>query len=310
MKQIWHKIGRIFNPNLLEKIGYSYAAVPFVNSINDDVLEVYFTSRDHSNKSYLFSATFSISNNFSLLDFKKSPLLSPGDLGEFDEYGVMGCQSININNNKFLYYIGWNLGTSVPFRNSIGLAEFKNNNWIKKFSGPILDRSIYDACFVASSNVIKIDNQFIMYYLSCDSWNLINDKIIHKYNIKIATSENGINWNRDGKIAIDYQTPYEYAFSTPRVIKENKIYKMWYSYRASEHNTFYKIGYAESYNGFDWNRKDNLQTLDTSLTGWDSDMVCYPFIFNIGNTMYMLYNGNQYGKTGFGLAYTNINKII
>lgn len=305
MTQSWHKIGRIFNPDILEDFEYSHASVPFVNSINSDILEVYFTSRDQNDKSYLFSSKFSISQNFKLISYQTKPLISPGNIGEFDEYGVMGCQSVNINDTKFLYYIGWNLGTSVPFRNSIGVAEFKDNKWIKKFNGPILDRSIYDPCFVASSNIIKIDNQYIMYYLSCDSWTKIKGKITHKYNIKIATSKDGIDWERKGQIAIDYQNPYEYAFSTPRVIKEDGIYKMWYSYRASKNYQYYKIGYAESFNGFDWLRKDNLQTLQSSPIGWDSEMVCYPFIFEIGNTKYMLYNGNGYGKTGIGLAYLN-----
>ncbi len=31
-------------------------------------------------------------------------------------------------------------------------------------------------------------------------------------------------------------------------------------------------------------------------------MICYPFIFDHKGKRYMLYNGNDYGKTGFGLA--------
>ena len=31
-------------------------------------------------------------------------------------------------------------------------------------------------------------------------------------------------------------------------------------------------------------------------------MICYPFVFDYSGNRYMLYNGNEYGKTGIGLA--------
>jgi hypothetical protein len=36
--------------------------------------------------------------------------------------------------------------------------------------------------------------------------------------------------------------------------------------------------------------------------GWDAEMIEYPFILDHQGERYMLYNGNGYGKTGFGLA--------
>ena len=42
--------------------------------------------------------------------------------------------------------------------------------------------------------------------------------------------------------------------------------------------------------------------IDVSLVGWDSEMIEYPFVFEHKNKRYMLYNGNHYGKTGFGIA--------
>ena len=31
-------------------------------------------------------------------------------------------------------------------------------------------------------------------------------------------------------------------------------------------------------------------------------MICYPNVFDYNGNRYMLYNGNAYGKSGFGLA--------
>ena len=42
--------------------------------------------------------------------------------------------------------------------------------------------------------------------------------------------------------------------------------------------------------------------IDVSNDGWDSEMICYPYVFDHKGKRYMLYNGNDYGKKGFGLA--------
>ena len=77
---------------------------------------------------------------------------------------------------------------------------------------------------------------------------------------------------------------------------------MWYSYRASEKSYEYLIGYAESTDGKIWVRKDEEVNISPSKEGWDSAMVCYPYIINHKGEKYMLYNGNGYGQTGMGLA--------
>ena len=64
----------------------------------------------------------------------------------------------------------------------------------------------------------------------------------------------------------------------------------------------YRMGYAESQNGLNWERMDEKVGIDVSATGWDSEMIQYPYVFNHKNKKYMLYNGNDYGKEGAGLA--------
>ena len=62
------------------------------------------------------------------------------------------------------------------------------------------------------------------------------------------------------------------------------------------------IGFASSQDGRSWVRNDALAGIDVSAEGWDSEMVCYPSVFEHRRYLYMLYNGNGYGETGFGLA--------
>jgi hypothetical protein len=73
---------------------------------------------------------------------------------------------------------------------------------------------------------------------------------------------------------------------------------MWFGSRKKS----YSIGYAESEDGKSWIRKDSDVGIAPSSSGWDSEGVTYPFLFEHSGQMYMLYNGNHYGRTGFGIA--------
>ena len=73
---------------------------------------------------------------------------------------------------------------------------------------------------------------------------------------------------------------------------------MWYSYRGDS----YRIGYAESLDGVHFDRRDDLVGIDVSDAGWDSKSIEYPNVFDHKENRYMLYNGNDYGLTGIGMA--------
>ena len=296
MIQNWKKMGCVYNNKF-------YHAVPLPLHLEKDIYRIYFSNRDKQNRSLPYYIDYDLINN--KIIHENTIKIELGNDGTFDSDGIMPTSYIWKNNSLYMYYIGWNMACKVPFRNSIGLLISKDRGTkFKKYSnGPILDRSIYDPCFVASNCIFSEDGFYRMYYQSCDKWvkNKNND-YQHFYNIKYAESTDGIFWVRNGHIAIDYKSEKEYAISVPRVIKEDNIYKMWYSYRGSSFSNTYRIGYAESENGINWNRNDNAVGLDVSQRGWDSEMVCYPYVFDHKGKRYMLYNGNSYGKSGFGLA--------
>ena len=55
------------------------------------------------------------------------------------------------------------------------------------------------------------------------------------------------------------------------------------------------VGYAESYNGTTFVRKDSEAGITVSADGWDSEMVCYPKVFALNSKTYMIYSGNSFG---------------
>lgn len=298
----WKKIGRIFNPECLEEYNLSCSLMPIVEILDEAKgdLRVFFSPRNSQNKSQLNYFDFNINNPFEILNIEAKPLFLPGKLGTFDDCGVTPGSFCEIDGKKAYYFTGWSLTKTVPMNNSIGLAFFniENNLFERIGDGPILTRNLHEPYSCASPFVLKDESDYKMWYASMDEWKKQDYSELHVYNIKYAQSKDGINWTRKNQVALDYKDDSEYAFGRPFVLKEDGLYKMWYAVRG-EH---YIIGYAESSDGLNWIRKDELAGITTSESGWDSEMIEYPFILDLNNERYMFYNGNGYGRTGIGLA--------
>ncbi len=302
----WRKIKHIFEPNGDFDWRMTHAANPFGEIDDNHVLTVYFTCRDTNNRSHISALKLNLQDNFKIIDICKRPLLIPGELGLFDDSGVVMGYLIKINGKRYLYYLGWNLKVTVPWLNTIGLAiEEKTDDdgypIFRKYSKvPILDRSEEDPYSISYPSILYDNGIYKMWYGSNLSWGKTEKDMKHVF--KYAESYDGINWRRTNQIILSHIYENEFALSKPFVIKEDRIYKMWYSYRWRNNIQTYRIGYAESADGLKWIRKDDIVGIDVSGTGWDSEMICYPFVFDYQNEKFMLYNGNGYGKTGFGIA--------
>lgn len=293
----WEKTGFLFDLNKYTK-EYRGAAVPMVLKLYDGVYRIYYTARDKNGCSNIFYVDVDIIS-MKVISVVTKPILSQGELGCFDDRGAMTSWILKGNEYYYLYYTGWNLGKTVPFHNSIGLAVSEDGiNFKRKYTGPVLDREKYEPIFCSNPCVIKENDIWRMWYISCVKWIYEAGKTKHYYHIKYAESMDGIEWKREGKVCIDFKNDAEYALSRPCVLKMNGLYRMFYSYRGDK----YRIGYAESQDGIEWTRKDAEAGISVSDDGFDSDMICYAYVFECEGEYYMLYNGNEYGMTGFGIA--------
>jgi hypothetical protein len=294
----WQKLGRVFETNNNHPWMLTHAANPVAEHLDRNVFRVYFSCRDAQQRSHIAFADVELESPFKVLSIAEEPLLGPGEVGTFDDSGVsLSCIKL-INGRKYLYYLGWNLGVTVPWRNSIGLAVYDPGTaTFRRFSkAPLLDRHDVDPFSISYPFVLEDNGVFRMWYGSNLRWGEEQKDMAHL--IKYAESDDALHWTRTGIVALQFKNDGEYAMSRPCVIKEDGLYKMWYSYRGES----YRIGYAESADGIEWVRKDEDVGIDVSESGWDSQMVEYPFIFDHRGHRYMLYNGNGYGKTGIGLA--------
>lgn len=304
----WDKKGKIFDITDLNRDWmHSHTQLPVMYDYNEDLIRLYFSTR--KNGKTLPAYVDLEKETFTIMNICDKPLLNLGNPGTFDDSGVMFSSLLKKDGKIFMYYIGWNQQLTVPYQNSIGLAisEDNGNTFYKYGKGPLIGRSFMEPYFVASPNVIKINDSFVMYYLSCTKWIKEENKMEPKYNIKYTASRDGIEWVVNSKnICIDYKNEQE-AIAQPSVIKHNGIYKMWYStrntldYRTNKENS-YRIGYAESKDGYRWERKDDEAGINVSDKGWDSEMLAYGSVYSLNNKLLMFYNGNGFGQSGIGYA--------
>ena len=298
--QYWKKIGLILKP--IKKIGWmqSHVSVPVLEKIKDQDYKMYFCSRDKKNRNQVGFVTFNIDNITETLKVNPEPILKFGELGTFDDNGVTPTWIENVGKKKFLFYVGWNQGATVRMHLHVGLAiSTDNGKTFKRYSrSPILERNNIDPFLTATLSILREKNIYKMWYVSGDGWYKKNNQTFPLYNIKYATSKDCVSWLRRGKICIDYKNGSEHAIARPIVIKDDGIYKMWFSYKGNN----YKIGYAESINGIDWNRNDSVVKYKRNSSNYDNIMQEYPFVVNTKNKLFLFYNGNNYGERGICLA--------
>ena len=302
------KKGRIFSVDGKHAWNQSHAQIPSPDLLPDDRIRVYYSTRDKLNRSLTSFIEVDAANPSEVLYVHDRPILDFGKLGCFDDCGVMPSSVVTHNSLKYLYYCGWNTSTTIRYRNCIGLAVSKDGGvtFQRAFEGPILDRTKDEPHLVVTPHVIIEDGIWKMWYCGCTEWKIVDGVTEPQYLIKYAESDDGINWRRDNRTLIPYRHESE-AIGRPVVVHEGGIYKMWYSYRnidgyRTNKNKSYHTGYAESFDNVNWERKDDRSGLDLSETGWDSEMTAYPYIVDYRDKRYVFYNGNGFGRSGFGYA--------
>jgi hypothetical protein len=301
----WEKKGLIFSCDFF---GTGYAQDAFIDILDDKTWRIYYSARTKDVVSLPFYIDVEAGNPQNILHVRKEPLIEPGAPGTFDDNGITMTSIVKVNDDKYIYYCGWNKKVSVPYMLSMGVIVVKENGTVfeKLFEGPVMDRSKHNPIAVSAPFVIFDEGIFKMWYISFTKWKEYNGRMEPTFVIKYATSDNGIDWNTTTKVCIDSTYDGE-SFARPWVLKDNGVYKMWFSTRGpagyrEKGGQHYMIGYAESVDGENWEKKPGEVVLQMSESGWDSEMLAYASVIKHEEIYYMLYNGNAFGKTGFGYA--------
>lgn len=310
----WRKLGRIFDPTQVKDATWmrEYAQSPSV-LIFDTHVRVYFSCRPPRDKngqyvSYMAYVDLNRKNLFEILKISKEPILKLGNLGTFDEFGTNPVSVIKSGEDIRVYYAGVTRCESVPFNAAIGVARSLDGGetFERIGEGPVLSYSPFEPFVLGSPKVKKFGDIWYLWYSAGKKWVENTDRPEPVYKIHMAHSPDGFTWARSGKDIIENKVEEDECQASPDVFFYEGRYHMFFSYRYNlgfkSKEKGYRIGYASSRDLKKWIRNDSDAGIDISEEGWDSEMVSYPHVFELDKKIYMLYQGNELGKYGFGLA--------
>lgn len=308
---VWEKKGLIFSPNGYSDWMYSHAQCPFIYDFGD-YIRIYFSTReDYKNgMSRAHGGWIDVDRH----DFKKilriaeEPMVQLGGKGEFDEFGSMPNSIVKVDDEYWLYFCGWTRAVSTPYAWEIGLAKGTNAKTFKKVGkGPIIGPTMFEPYLHACPQVYRVsDSEWHMFYLSGQCWLDGEEKMESQYLLVHATSVDGLNWKRNPDPIIPTVVEYE-SQTSAAIIKIDDRYHMFFCYRYGldfrhTEGRGYAMGYAYSDDLTNWTRDDSKVGIELSESGWDSEMMAYPYVMNVDGKYYMLYCGNNFGYEGFGYA--------
>ncbi len=303
----WEKLGLLFGPDGSVPWMRSHAQLPLVvpSTAGGDRFDAYFASRDADGRSHVGMATIELGDRPRVIAVAREPLLSPGPTGTFDADGVYPSSLVRDGAEDRLYYIGWLRGERPPlFLSAVGLATRAagSNRFARHSAAPIMDRGPHDPCLVTSPFVYADGAGWRMVYVSGVAWGEHDGALHSHYNLKLASSVDGVAWTRAGQTAIDFKDGREMNIARPCVVKTRAGWQLWFC--AASPPEKYRMGYAESDDGVTWRRRDELAGIEPSAdpSAFDSELVAYPWVVRHGGAEFLFYNGNGFGRDGFAVA--------
>ena len=306
MSNQWQKLGLLYCPQASGRHPKlkTHAANPLPVQIQGDLYRIFYSARDDENRSSVAAGDIDMATGRVVEDHYQ-PFFEHGPAGSFYAEGVsIGC-CYEVDQQRYLLFMGWQNPTEGHWRGDIGRLRLQPDLSLELDSTqPLMGADDKDPISLSYPWVMQMaSGDYRMWYGSTRSWDAGNGEMLHVING--AESSNGHDWSRQG-LAVPFELGTAQAFSKPSVVRDRRSgnYSMWFSCRGGGGDS-YRIGYATSEDAIDW-RLDNANAgISVSADGWDSAMIEYPHVFDHGAQRYMLYNGNDYGKSGFGLAVLN-----
>ena len=312
----WRKLGKIFDPtahtlpNGCEQFAQSPQTLIF-----DDFVRVYFSTRARDNNGKFLSHIAFVDfapNLQDILRVSEHTVIPLGELGCFDEHGIFPMNVLRHAGKVYGYTCGWNRRVSVSVDTAIGLAVSYDDGltFQRLGNGPVLSASAHEPCLVGDGFVKVINDTFHMWYIFGTGWQRYTENAApdRTYKIGHAISHNGIDWQKtEATQIIPDKLGITESQALPSVIAIDGRYHLFFCYRESfdfrtNANRGYRIGHAWSDDLKQWERDDENPLLAITEGEWDSTMQCYPHVFEFQDNVYLLYNGNEFGRYGFGLA--------
>ena len=318
----WIKLGLIFDPSQhalgRDIVGFAQGPQALVFA---EFVRIYFSTRRRSaNGKYISCIRYvDFDKGFRrIIEVCDKPVIADSELGSFDEHGIFPINVLRLGDRILAYTCGWSRRVSVSIDMAIGLATStdQGRTFQRAGAGPVLGASLHEPFLVGDPCVRMHGGVFHMWYIFGTRWQAPTPETAPERTYKIghAISADGRQWAKEeARQIIADRLGRDESQALPTVVAIGGRHHMFFCYRESfdfrrNRQRGYRIGHAWSDDLHNWAR-DDQPPLEGTPGDWDAEMQCYPHAFESDGEIYLLYNGNEFGKNGFGLARLNMNGI-
>lgn len=298
----WVKKGLVYGPD--GRLPWArHSALQPTPVLRGDRIRVFVGFRDDRGAGSVAYVDVAADDPSQVLAVSSRPALSPGEPGRFDEDGVLPCAVTEHNGRLRLYYTGYqqNDDPRVRFRGFSGLAESVDGGetFTRVLEDPVMPPSDAESLFRVVQSIERDGDRFRAWYVAGSRFVPGPKKSMAVYDILYTESDDGVTFPDAGVPCVEL-APGEYRIGRPWVLRHGAEYEMFYG--VEKEGLGYRLGYARSRDGLAWDRRDEEIGIDVSGRGWDSLTIGYPAVVDTAYGRYLFYNGNDFGREGFGYA--------
>ena len=260
-------------------------------------LRIFFSSRNEQNKSSVCFFDVDM-RRLEIINSEVNILLNINNHENcFFSDGVSLGNIFNKENKYFLSFMGWDLSDKKPWKGTVGVAEIDpyKPSILCLPEVPTIDTLNGSDSSLSYPTIKVIGDELYIWYGNTVKKNAGNGEMLHTIHLSVLKEGNVVR--HKGQV-IDYLINESQAFSRPSIIEHHGMLNMFYSVRGADSN--YQINRSISSDGLLWKKADfhMVGAADPA----ESDMQCYPYVTCLEDDIYLFYNGNNYGRSGIGLA--------
>jgi hypothetical protein len=268
----------------------------------EDRIRVFYATCDADLRGRVVFADLARTPPYAVIGVEERPALDLGPPGAFDCDGVNPSQVIAARGAIQLLYIGWRRDVDgAPYTLLTGLAQSRDGGRsFERRRAPLLPATLTEPLFRTAPFATRGPGGWELLYIGGDRFLAGETRPLPLYALRRMRSPRLDRWPAAGEalLAPDLSRG-EIGFGRPVIWRPETGEPVLIVSRRT------RLGYEmlqAPLSGVEAGRPAFSPVLGDGRDDWDSDMTCFGAPLRVDGRDLLFYNGNQYGRTGFGIA--------